>query len=414
MLRKPLEELQTRQRRNCVLKKAFTQTCTMFAEIGVELMYSSILISDPVRLQKLINVLNGNPNLGWWTRAIYVYIDDRQGSHELNTFISNGGLVSLIERCPNLQILMVDPQINPASFLSVADALRTNCAQSLKMIQWKVAYSSQAKIMPATIGLRNLEALQIEINYPSEELSSTLPGIRKMMGISFPYLRQLQLRGAIQDFVDQVTTWELPELKELTLDFKACRHDFPDVIEVIEPHGIQLEVLDLNAIPTLDVPTILNMCPNLVTFCFNLDWQLEGNLTQRQHQKIRNIGLYGLRHAFGVGFAGEVAQVNPFEAIIMRRRNDVNFVSMKRNNFPNLGLIRVLESGLLNDLNKSNGPAAGVCYERWERWWEQCVSQRVRLEDCTGNLLGTLPSRDDDDDLIDDDSDVTGSQIDAN
>lgn len=381
----------------------------MFAEIGVELMYSSILVSDPVRLQKLISVLDENPKLGWWTRAIYIYIDDRLGSRDMNTLIANGYLVSLIQRCPNLQILMVDPQINPVSFLSVADILRTNCANTIKMIQWKMAYTSQAKIVPATIGLRNLEALQIEINYPSEEPSATLPGIRKIMDISFPHLRQLQLRGAIQDFVDQVATWEMPKLKELTLDFKACRHDFPDVLEVIVPHAIQLEVLNLNSIPTLDVPAILNMCPNLVTFCFNLDWQLEGNLIQRAHSKITNIGLYGLRHAFGVGFAGEVAQVNPFEAIIMRRRNDVNFVAINKSNFPNLGLIRVLDTGLLNDLHKNDGPAAGVCYDRWERWWEQCVSQRVRLEDCVGNLLGTLPQKDDDDD----DPDVTGSLLDA-
>ena len=110
----------------------------MFAEIGVELMYSSILVSDPVRLQKLISVLDENPKLGWWTRAIYIYIDDRLGSRDMNTLIANGYLVSLIQRCPNLQILMVDPQINPVSFLSVADILRTNCANTIKMIQWKM------------------------------------------------------------------------------------------------------------------------------------------------------------------------------------------------------------------------------------------------------------------------------------
>ncbi|KAJ6546203.1 hypothetical protein DFH09DRAFT_1171480 [Mycena vulgaris] len=29
--------------------------------------------------------------------------------------------------------------------------------------------------------------------------------------------------------------------------------------------------------------------------------------------------------------------------------------------------------------------------ERWERWWEVCRRAGVRLEDCTGGLLGELP-----------------------
>ena len=45
---------------------------------------------------------------------------------------------------------------------------------------------------------------------------------------------------------------------------------------------------------------------------------------------------------------------------------------------------------VLRDLNAADGPE-GSCFERWERWWDQCARQRIRLEDCTGNLLGTLP-----------------------
>ena len=76
--------------------------------------------------------------------------------------------------------------------------------------------------------------------------------------------------------------------------------------------------------------------------------------------------------------------------------NDYNFSAISKTNFPKLKLVRVLESTVLNDLNKNNGPAEGVCYERWERWWEQCAGQGIRLEDCTGSLLGTLPGTDED------------------
>ncbi|THH11506.1 hypothetical protein EW145_g635 [Phellinidium pouzarii] len=409
-LRRPHEALQIRQRQSYALKKAFTQTCTLFARVGAEYLYRSILVSDPRRLQKLCSVLDVNTNMGHWTKAIYIYWDERLGVRDLGSM--DDCVVSLVRHCPNLQVFMVDPKIGPGSFLSIADALRTHCSASLRLIQWKITFTNQTKVVPAISSMRNLVAIQLEINYPAMEGNTSFPGIRQMLDVSFPHLKQLSLRGAVQDFAEQITMWHMPELTSLTLDFKACRHDFPDVLEVLTTHGPQLDMLDLNAIPTLDVRSILTICPNLTTFCFSLDWQLEGNLVEGPHRKLQNIGLYGLRHAFGVGFAGEVAQVNPFEAVIMRRRNDMNFIALDKNNFPSLCLIRVLEPGLLNDLNKNNGPATGISagYSRWERWWDQCSRQRIRLEDCTGNLLGTLPQREDD--LEDYESEVSDSTVD--
>ncbi|KAI5123416.1 hypothetical protein M0805_006121 [Coniferiporia weirii] len=408
-LRRPQETLQMRQRQGYALKKAFTQTCTLFARVGAEYMYRSVLISDPTRLRKLCSALDVNTHLGRWTKAIYIYSDDRLGLRELDVLGMDDCIVSLIRHCPNLQIFMVDPQIDRVSFLSIADALRTYCSSTLRLIQWKMAFANQTKVIPVILSMRNLVAIQIEINYPTAECNATLPGIRQISDVSFPQLEQLSLRGAMQDLAEQISMWHMPKLASLTLDFKACRHDFPDVLEVLSTHGPQLDVLDINSIPTLDVSSILTICPNLTTFCFSLDWQLEGILVEKPHRKLQSIGLHGLRHAFGVGIAGEVAQVNPFEAVVVRRRNDMNFVSLNKSNFPELSLIRVLDPGLLNDLNKNNGPATGISggYIRWERWWEQCSSQRIRLEDCTGDLLGTLPQRDED--VGDDESEFSGS-----
>ena len=141
--------------------------------------------------------------------------------------------------------------------------------------------------------------------------------------------------------MEQIGEWDLPEITSLTLDFKSCQHDFPDLLEILELHAHQLQLLDLNALFPFDVPAMLMMCPNPKTFCFNLDWQPEGTLVARPHQDIENIGLYGLKHAFGVGFAGAAAQVNPFEAVVLRRRNDVNLAALTKINFPKLSLVRV-------------------------------------------------------------------------
>lgn len=365
----------------------------MLSQVGTEYMYRTIYISDRKRLQKLCHILDANSSLGRYIRVIYIYVDDRRGTQKLNALGMDDCLVSLVRHCPNLQNFIVIPELDSTSFLSVADALRTYCFPSLKLLQWKLSFGVQSKLVQALRAMRNLVALQIELTNPPAESTGSFAGIRQLVDVRFPHLRQLCLRGAIQEFVEQIATWDMPALAHLTLDFKQCRHDFPDLNEILAVHGPQLDLLDINALPTLDVSAILSICKKLTTFCFNLDWQLEDNMVRSPHTSLRTIGLYGLRYAFGVGFAEEVAQVNPFEAIVVRRRNDINFHALNKTNFPALRAIRVLETTLLEDLNKNNGPAQGISggLQRWERWWDQCATGGIRLEDCTGNFLGNLP-----------------------
>lgn len=373
-------------------------TNTMLSRLGYEYMYRTIYLSDRRQLQKLCHILDANSSLGHYVRAIYIYDDDRLGSTKLNALGMDDCLVSLVRHCPNLQHFIVVPELDPASFLSVADALRTYCTSSLKLLQWRLFFSVQGKVPQVLRTMRHLVALQIELSYPPSETTGSFAGIRQLVDVCFPHLRQICLRGAIQDFVEQIATWEMPVLAHLTLDFKLCQNDFPDLNEILATHGPQLDLLDINALPTLDVPTILNICSKLTTFCFNLDWQLEGMMVARPHATLQTIGLYGLRHAFGVGFPSEVAQVNPFEAAVLRRRNDMNFHALNKTSFPALQRIRILETTLLQDLNRSNGPDQGISggYNRWERWWDQCANHGIRLEDCTGDFLGTLPQHDED------------------
>lgn len=203
--------------------------------------------------------------------------------------------------------------------------------------------------------------------------------------------------------------WSMPLLKSLTLDFINYREDLPDILEFLTHHGRQLTFLDINCIPTLDVATILDLCPLLTTFAFNLDWRLpEGGIppvgfvrptslvANKPHEHITTLGCHQLLYAFGVGYAATYATIDPISTHLIRRRNDANFNAVTRANFPRLQRVRVLNRTLLRDLESANGPAA-ECFGRWERWWDQCAEQRVRLEDCTGALLGTLPPADEED-----------------
>lgn len=416
MLVEPRESLLLKQRRSYALKKVrYTHsqsaslksyrapsqtimlTCKAWSRVGVEFMYRSFLLCDPHRLRKLCEILDGNSKIGRWTRSICIYKDTRRGTGDITFSNMGDSLVSIVRHCSHLRVFIIDPPIGNRVFPPLADSLRTYCPL-LMSVQWQPPYDSQGKVMPALRTLRSLVSLEIVLlcPLPDRESDGTLTGLRGSDDISFPHLRELSLRGSIQDFLEQLPSWHLPSLSHLTLDFGLSRFDFPDIVEVLGTHGHQLKCLDVNSVPPLDVPHMLSTCPNLDTFCFNLDWQLDGFLNEVPHQHIRNIGLHGLKHAFGVGYAGVVAGVNPFDAVILRRRNDNNFAALVKVNFPLLAVVRVLDPMLLRALNKEDGPAPGVCYDRWERWWEQCARQRVRLEDCTGNDLGNLPEREDD------------------
>ena len=83
--------------------------------------------------------------------------------------------------------------------------------------------------------------------------------------------------------------------------------------------------------------------------------------------------------------------------------------ALTKTNFPNLKKVRVLSRPLLRTLEKNDGPEQ-ECLQRWDRWWTQSSRMGVRLEDCTGALLGTLPQvemeEDDEEDESDDDEET--------
>jgi hypothetical protein len=118
-------------------------------------------------------------------------------------------------------------------------------------------------------------------------------------------------------------------------------------------------------------------------------------LTNRPHEHIAHIGLHGLLFAFGVGLASAYATHDPLRALPVQFTNDVNFsalISSQKASFPRLERVRVLNQTVLTDLERADGPQ-GTGMERWERWAGMCEAVGVRLEDCTGALLGTLPQK---------------------
>ncbi|KAI0734553.1 hypothetical protein C8Q72DRAFT_873070 [Fomitopsis betulina] len=382
MLKSPGEGINTLQRRSYATKKAIMATCRMWRQLGQEFMYRHLFINDPTNLVRLRPLLDRHRRLGC---GLGVTMDDLERS-----------LVGIIRRSTNLEIFIMDWPIKD-SLLTVADALCTYCPATLCTLQLNVPSMFLAKVILLLDGLPALSHLHLTFDVPTPD--NLRLGVAADLALTLKSLEQLSLCGPFQGFFEQLMGWELPALHSVSLDFLSYREGLPDIIEFLTINGSALTFLDINCIPVLDVPTILDLCPALHTLAFNLDWRLEnaegeswgiGSLVNRPHANITTIGCHWLHHAFGVGDAAKYAVADPLVTHIIRRRNDMNFAAINKRSFPKLQRVRVLDRMLLRDLEAANGPSPD-CFERWERWWNQCATQGVQLEDCTGALLGTLP-----------------------
>lgn len=354
----------------------------------------------PSNIIRVCGVLDIDRHLGRFVRRLHItryFTRTGVSAEDLEL-----GLISVIQHCRKLEIFVIDWPIKDA-FSAIADALCTYCSQTLRTLHMHVPPSGLAKLIWTLDSLQNLTALHLEMSERTSE--DTRLGSAGCVSIAFPELRELSLAGDSCDFIEQAIEWEFPKLESFTFDFGAYRHDLPDLLEFLEAHGSALTYLDINCMLQFDVPSMLDSCPLLTTFSFNCDWRLEldeampyevSKLVHTPHPNLTHIGLHQLLHAFGIGYAGTYARVDPMVVRYIRRSNDLNFAALTKRSFPKLTHVRLLNRTLLRDLEEADGPADS-CFERWERWSGQCAAEGVRLEDCTGNELGQLPALDDND-----------------
>ncbi|KZT05927.1 uncharacterized protein LAESUDRAFT_654509 [Laetiporus sulphureus 93-53] len=393
-LKSPQESLDAMQKMSYYTAKAIIATCKAWRSLGSEVLFRFLHFTNPTCLLQVCSIMDRDHTLGWRTKRLQ--ISRYYASYGATMDEMQNSLISIIQHCPNLEIFVATWPI-PSALTAVIDALCTFCSNALRTIHLHIPNTSVAKAILMLEFLPNLSSLHLEVDGPPVESSEL--GSASNLTLVLPALRQLSLKGLFQDFLEQATGWDLPALETVSLDFLGHREDLPDIMEFLASHGPKLTYLDINCIPPLDVATILDLCPLLKTFAFNFDWRLEsaegenfgvGTLVHRPHQNIATIGCHQLLHAFGVGEAAKYTHVDPFATYIIRRRNDMNFATLRKKDFPRLQRVRVLSRTLLRDLESANGPD-GMSFKRWEQWWEQCTSQGIRLEDCTGNLLGNLP-----------------------
>ncbi|KAJ7582564.1 hypothetical protein C8J56DRAFT_1055618 [Mycena floridula] len=425
-LRPPHEAMNILQRKSYFTKKAIILTCQRFRRLAGEFLFKSLFFDSPPKMYALCSNLEAiacsstaSSSLGWWTRRLHItryYASEKHGTSIVD--IQNG-LVNLVNHCPNLEIFVVNWSMGK-TFGPIADALATTARKSLQTVSWLVPCEELPKVIWALNSLPNVVSVHLEFELPSptSELKEEIPlGAASEVHLTSQNLQQLSVHGHIQDLLEQAAGWSLPSLRSLSLDSGNSRHDQPDVVTFLENHGSKLLFLDLHCVPVLDIPKILDLCPLLTTFSFNADWRFTnemsgfGNaagpltsmstLVNKPHPNIAYIGLHGLQYAFGVGLTAGYSSI---AGTSTRHANDLNFAALNKFNFPKLRCIRVLSRTVLMDLSEADGPTEeGDGQRRWETWWGKCYRMNVRLEDCTGAELGTLPQEEEDSDEEDED-----------
>ena len=376
-------------------------------------MYKCIFFDDPAKLLPLCAILDNDSSLAWWTKRIHVA--RYHAECDASTDDIENALVSIVRHCSNLEIFIYDWPMGP-TIGPVADALATYCAKTLRTVHWNVPSEAVAKVIWALASLPLIVTAHIEFSTPQSETLHL--GSASDLRLTLPNLQQLSLSGCFQEFLEQATGWRIPALKSFSFDGGTSQVDQPDVVAFLAQHGASLIFLDLFCIPALDVAKILELCPLLKTFIFNADWRLPPTsneflgavtaMVNYPHDNITQIGCHGLLSALGVSYVATYTSMEPLHSHMMRMTNDKNFAALNRTNFPALQCVRALSRTMLSDLNAADGPDP-TCYERWERWWNQCTSQGVRLEDCTGNELGFLPEDSGEADDEDDSEDEEGN-----
>lgn len=280
-------------------------TCKSWRRLGSEFLYRCLFFDNPSKLHLLCKILEShaeaqkealNPSvgLGWWTKRIhlshyYVHIPNKDNApnEEIAQEDMCNALTTIIKHCPNLSIFIVDGLMPSKTFGLVADSLFQHTRKALHTVHWRVPAETIPKVIWALDSLPLVLAAHIEFDpaTPTTELHESLHlGSAQDITLNLPYLQQLTLRGSFAEFLEQASGWNLPGLRNISFDYGSVV-DIPDIIGFLEIHGEELNVLDLDSVLPVDVPEILELCPQLEVFSFNADWRIPNAHLASCHQR---------------------------------------------------------------------------------------------------------------------------------
>jgi hypothetical protein len=396
--------------------QAIISTCKQWRQIGFEGFFRHLYLSHATKVVGLCalldspSVLDTTSSYGRWTKKIHVgpYIFPGTDSTSVEEYEES--IIAVIRHCPKVELFIIERQLG-SSFGPIMDALVLYASGHLHTIQLDIQGGFVPKVIWGLSSLPCIIAAHINIETNVQVPSPLIA--EEIACPKLPYLQQIFLRGYVGSLLKQLGGCDLPSLRIFTLEDGINSHDSPNIEEFLRHHGSNLVLLDLKTRANTKIPLVLDLCPNVESFVFNADTCIEphddvtSTIVNRPHQ-LTTIGLHGLCHSFGVGT--HYLQTNTFQTTYIAHSNDLIMGALNKVNFPKLHRIRVVNRSLLEDLNKSNGPSReSGGFQRWSRWLWTCENAQIRLEDCTGQPLGTLPDIEGEEDSEEDAEDASES-----
>jgi hypothetical protein len=388
LLRNSLEISNAIERQGYRTKKNIVLVCKLWHQLGTELLFESVLLEKPDHLGSIFWIVQNRPELALWTRRITVhpFIPPQEA-------VSSGvseALQVVLHYCSQVESIHLSFWFSNEHTLSFASRLPS----SLRRLVWTVQSSTASLIANLLSSLKALEVLDISsIKDPESEQSAVHISVTPASeDILMPELRSLSLRGQQTDFLAVVAIWRMPKLHSLSFHFHSEATSNKLGLEILNVCAPQLRILELNTVMPWNIVAILDRCPSLERLAFNPDWPLK-KLVNQPHPKIRSIGLHELWYAAEIGQGALYSKMQPIRAAAIRTSNNHNIQNITRMSFPKLERVRLLNSGLIQEISRGDGPSERTL-SLWHGWMHHAETEGYRFEDCTGNVLGTNPSLD--------------------
>jgi hypothetical protein len=384
LIRNPLEASNAIERRGYRTKKNIVLVCKLWYQLGIEHLFGSVLLEKPEQLGSIAQIVQGHPELAWWVErmTIHPYIPQREAA--------SSGVATVLQAtlclCQSLEEIHLSFWFSDESTLAIASRLPT----SLRRLVWTVQSHTSALLADVLSRLQALEVLDLSVTDPETEQSEHQITVTPPSEVVMPELWSLSLRGQQAELLNVVVQWKMPKLCSLSFQFLSDPICNKLGLVILNQHASQLEILDLDTVMPWDVASILDRCPNLEQLAFNPDWPLK-RLAHQPHRNLNCIGLHELWYASEVGQGALFSTMYPIRAAGIRGSNNRNILNITRTSFPEIERVRLLNTGLIQAICRTNGPNERQI-PLWHGWIQHAKTERFLLEDCTGNPLGTDPA----------------------
>jgi hypothetical protein len=268
--------------KNLRVKWALVRVCRQWKAMAMDLLYEDVRVKHGE--QTLADALDsaGERAYGKWVRRVelpYASTVATTSQHPIS--------IAILERCPELQIL-VRPPPQRTTGLSFQSPALVPPLTSLKRLEW---WSTPDTTGGGINSLQDVLSCTPNLQYLS--LGGKLPTGQPQPGCHLPALTTLSVRLLNDLFIEQICRWNLPALANVIVDNPqgSTLH-----WKIWETFGSQLRVVELGTNLQFyrrdHITPILFNCPDLVEMNYYINFTMapQPSLT---HSSLRCVRLHG-------------------------------------------------------------------------------------------------------------------------